>query len=187
MRPGKDEVVWEFDGSDGHASVMGALVVRHIDSLDDLLPEDYDDPMDQLAAELADRPDELVETDPALARLFPPALADDAQARQFRRDAITQQARDRIEAARMVLADVSMEEDDVVHVTLGRIDAWVKTMSAIRVQWNVELTGRTDRLAEATRRDVAGNPTAVAVCDWLGYLIEDALEARMSALQAGEQ
>lgn len=187
MRPGDDEVVWEFDGSDGHASVMGALVLRHIESLGDLLPQEFDDPMAQLAAEMEDRPDELVEADPALARLFPPALADDEQARTFRRDAITQQARDRVEAARMVLADVSMETDEVVHVTLGRIDAWVKTMSGIRVQWNVELTGSADRMSEATRRDLAENPTAVAVCDWLGYLVEDALESRMLALRTGDQ
>lgn len=187
MRPGNNEVVWEFDGGDGHGKVMGALVVRHIEGLDDLLPEDYDDPMDQLAAEFADRPDELVEADPSLARLFPPALDDDEQARQFRRDAITQQARDRLEAARIVLADVSLEDDAVVYVTLGRIDAWVKTLSGIRAQWNVDLTGRTDRMAEATRRDIVNNPTAVAVCDWLGYLIEDALEVRLMALQAGEK
>lgn len=92
-----------------------------------------------------------------------------------------------MEAARIVLADVSMEDDAVIYVTLGKIDAWVKTLSAIRAQWNVDLTGRTDRMAEATRRDLANNPTAVAVCDWLGYLIEDALEARSMALQAGEQ
>ena len=183
MKPRDNEVVWEFDGSDGHANVMGALVLRYIEALDDLLPEDYDDPMDQLAAEFADRPDELVDADPGLARLFPPALDDPEQARQFRRDAITQQARERLEAARMVLADVSLEDDSVVYVTLGRIDAWVKTMSAMRAQWNVELTGSADRLAEATRKDIATNPTAVAVCDWLGYLIEDALEARAIALE----
>lgn len=181
------EVVWEFDGHDGRASIMSALVLRHIEALDELIPEEYDDPMDQLAAEFADRPEELVESDPMLARLFPPALDDAEQAKLFRRDAVTQQARDRMDAARMVLADVSMEEDATIFVTLGRIDAWVKTMSAIRAQWNVELTGSDDRLAEATQRDIRHNPTAVAVCDWLGFLIEDALEARSMAIQAEAQ
>lgn len=170
--------VWRFDGEDGRSEILKALVERQLESLEPLLPEQFDDPMDQLAAELAGGGQARVSSDPVLARLFPPALQDAEEADTFRRDALTSQAAARISAGRRVLADVDANEDEVVLVAADGIDAWVMTLAGLRAQWTVELTGSQERLVQPTFRDTMRNPTAAAVTDWLGFLIEDALEAR---------
>ena len=93
-------------------------------------------------------------------------------------DALVQQARARLEAAHKVLAAVDSVTDCEVPVAFEDIDAWVMTMAGLRAQWNVELTGSGERLAEAKHRDMLRHPTAAAVTDWLAYQIEAALEAR---------
>lgn len=172
---------WVFDGEDGRIDVMLALVARYLTAVDALVPEEHDDPLAQLASELSQDPESLLEDDPGLARLFPPALSGDVEARQFRRDAIASQARARLDAARTVLADLSLADGDLVEVPPDALDPWVATLSGIRAQWHVELTGDGSRLAVPSRRDFADNPAAAAVLDWVGYLIEDALETKSSA------
>ena len=174
----RDDVVWEFDGGDGRTDVLMALVAQQIRALDELLPEEQDDdPMARLAAELSERPVELLESNPALARLFPPAMEDKEEADQFRRDAIGQQARTRLEAGRTVLSDCAMAEDDMVPVPGAHLDAWITTLSGLRAAWNVELTGSGERMATPTWANARNNPTAAAVCDWLGWVLEDALQS----------
>lgn len=174
-----EDIGWEFDGGDGRTDVLMALVAQQLRALDDLLPEDEDDPMAQLAAELSERPVELLDSNPVLARLFPPAMVDDAEADQFRRDAIGQQARARLDAGRTVLSDCAVADGELVGVPLGHLDAWITTLGGLRVAWNVELTGSAERMATAKPGDVRRNPTAATVCDWLGWVLEDALESRM--------
>lgn len=169
---------WIFDGEEGHCEIMAALVRRQIESLESIIPDEYSDPIDRLLAEFDGDLARRVEADPQLGRLFPPALTDAAQAATFRRDALVQQARARLAAAHTVLAAVESVSDCEVPVAAGDIDAWVMTMAGLRAQWNVELTGSGERLAEATHRDMLRNPTAAAVTDWLAYQIEAALEAR---------
>ncbi len=175
---GDDEVFWQFDGGDGRKDVLAAMLARHLRGLDDLLPEESDDPLQRLSAELSDVPEARIEDDATLLRLFPPALDDEAEASRFRQAAVAQQAQNRMEAARRVLDEVMQAEDDVVDVTFSSADAWVKTLTAMRVQWHVELTGSGDRMAEVRPKHVTDNPTAAAISDWLGYLIEDILESR---------
>lgn len=177
--------VWEFDGADGRSEILQALVGKHIEALSGLVPENFEDPVEQLAAEFRGEAGAVIDANPVLARLFPPALSDSEQAAMFRRDALGQQARMRLDAASVVWEDVADHEDRAVPVPLDHVDAWVMTLAGLRAQWNVELTGSGDRLAEATFRDTMRNPTAAAVTDWLGYLIEDALETR--ATWSGEE
>lgn len=174
-----DDVVWVFDGDDGRTDVLMALVAQQLRTLDQLLPEDQEDPLEQLAAELSERPVELLESNPVLARLFPPALAEADDADEFRRAAIGQQARARLDAGRTVLSDCAVAEDDLVGVPQDHLDAWIQTLGGLRAAWIVELTGSDDRMASPTPADVRGNPTAAAVCDWLGWVLEDALQAHM--------
>lgn len=175
------DIVWTFDGGDGRLDVMLALVARYLNSLDSLVPEEHDDPLAQLAADLQLDTEGALAADPALARLFPPALADSDEATSFRRDAIGQQARARLEAARTVLADLAMADGDLLDVELDRLDPWVTTLAGIRTQWHVELTGDASRMSLATPDDADANPAAAAVCDWVAYLIEDALETKSLA------
>ena len=174
-----EDVIWEFDGNDGRADVLMSLVARQLQALDELLPEEQEDPLARLAAELSERPVELLDSNPVLARLFPPALRDAAEADQFRRDAIGQQARARMEAGRTVLSDCAVADDEMVGVPRGHLDAWITTLGGLRAEWTVELTGSAERSATVTRANVRNNPTAATVCDWLGWLLEDALEAHM--------
>ncbi|RMB62300.1 DUF2017 family protein [Tessaracoccus antarcticus] len=179
-----DDIVWEFDGGDGRTDVLMALVVQQLNALDSLLPEgeDEDDPMARLAAELSERPVELLDSNPALARLFPPALADAKEAEQFRRDAIGQQARARRTAGRTVLADCAVDDgvdDGMVAVRKDHVDAWVTTLAGLRAAWNVELTGSAERQVSVSRSNIRANPTAATICDWLGAVLEDALQAHM--------
>lgn len=172
---------WVFDGTEGHCEVMAALVRRQIDALEAVATAEFADPIDRLVAEFDGAGEDAIAEDPTLARLFPPALPDEKQAALFRRDAMTQQARARLDAAHTVLAAVAGVEDCHVEVPVAEIDAWVMTMSGLRAQWHVELTRSTERLAEATHQDMLRNPTAAAVTEWLGYLIEDALDAHARA------
>ncbi|MEO7588003.1 MAG: DUF2017 family protein [Arachnia sp.] len=176
-----EDVIWEFDGGDGRTDVLMALVVQQLQGLDSLLPEDHDDddPMARLAAELSERPVELLDSNPTLARLFPPAMADAGEADRFRRDAIGQQARARREAGRTVLADCAVDDGDMVAVGKDHLDAWITTLAGLRAAWNVELTGSAERQASVSRANVRANPTAATVCDWLGWVLEDALQSHM--------
>ena len=175
-----EDMVWEFDGADGRLDVLMALVAQQLRTLDDLLPEEQDDdPMSRLAAELSERPVELLDSNPVLARLFPPAMDDAKEADQFRRDAIGQQARTRLDAGRTVLSDCAVAEDEMVPVPHGHLDAWITTLSGLRAAWNVELTGSSKRMAAPTRYNVRTTPTAAAVTDWLGWVLEDVLQTHM--------
>ena len=107
------------------------------------------------------------------------AMDDAKEADQFRRDAIGQQARTRLDAGRTVLSDCAVAEDEMVPVPHGHLDAWITTLSGLRAAWNVELTGSSKRMAAPTRYNVRTNPTAAAVTDWLGWVLEDVLQTHM--------
>lgn len=174
-----DDIAWEFDGGDGRTDVLMALVAQQLRALDELMPEEQDDPLARLAAELSERPVELLDSNPVLARLFPPALEDSDEADQFRRDAIGQQARARLDAGRIVLSDCAVADEELVGVPVEHLNAWVTTLGGLRAAWMVELTGSSERMATATPADVRANPTAAAISDWLGWVLEDVLQAHM--------
>lgn len=173
----EDDVVWEFDGGEGRADILMALVNKQLGAVVKLLPEEHEDPFARLAAELSNSPVEMLDADPLLARLFPPAMADPSEADQFRRDAIGQQAQSRMDAGRKVLSDCAVAQGDMVPVPQGNLMAWITTLAGLRAAWNVELTGSGERTSTATRKDARENPTAAAICDWLGWVQEDALQA----------
>lgn len=170
--------VWIFEGSHGRGDVMAQLVGQYAAAMQDLSGGALStDPLERLAAEMAEDAPQF-DLAPRIERLFPPALKDDAEAEEFRRAAMSQQAADRFAAAKVVLEGLTNAEDEDVLVLEEEIDAWVKTFAALRASWNVELTGSADRFAEATEEDVVDNQAVAAVCDWLGYLLEEALASR---------
>lgn len=175
----QEEIVWEFDGGEGRTDVLVALLSQLLQSVEALLPEELEDPLARLAAEMSERPLELLESNPVLARLFPPAMADAAEADQFRRAAISQQARARMDAGQIVLSDCAVADGDMVPVCEDHLAAWITTLAGLRAAWNVELTGSAERTVMPTRANARSNPTAAAICDWLGWVQEDALQARM--------
>lgn len=166
---------WVFQGDDGRADVLAHLLTQYADAMNGLRGPTTDDPFERLQSEM--RTAEGLMLDPRLERLFPPALDDGADARQFRQHALPQQAGARLDAAMVVLRAVESSPDGNVLVEEDDIDAWVMTLSGLRATWHVELTGSSDRMAEPTHRDIVENQAVAAVCDWLGWLVEDALEA----------
>ena len=176
-----NEVAWIFHAGDGRGRVLRFLVERYAHDLEPLLPRvESDDPLARLDAELRAESvcAETLAEEPGLGRFFPPALADEGEAGQFRRHAVAGQVQNRLEAARKVL--VALEDDDRARVVVPSqdIDSWVSVLAALRAQWYVELTGSSERLAEPTREDVDNDPETAAILDWLALLIEDALHAK---------
>ncbi len=82
----------------------------------------------------------------------------------------------------MVLADCAVADGDMVAVPQDHLAAWITTLAGLRAAWSVELTGSAERSVVATRANARANPTAAAVCDWLGWVQEDALQAHMFLL-----
>ncbi|AQP47655.1 hypothetical protein BW730_09280 [Tessaracoccus aquimaris] len=184
MRLGGADLVWAFDGRDGRDDGLRAMVGFYVSHLRDLLPAgaESDDPFTQIVADLADDPTERMLGNQRLSRLFPPALTDGEQAGEFWRDSIHNQTRARIADAEVVGADLEAF-DGFVPVRLDRVDAWAKTLGALRLFWYSELAG-TERLAEPVAAMVEANPGLADLIDWLGYLLEDLMESRTACLGA---
>lgn len=179
-----NHTVWIFEGSHGRADVLAQLVSQYAAAMQDLGGGvDSADPLERLAAEM-ETPTADVPLEPRFERLFPPALGDDQQAREFRRAAMTQQAADRLGAAQTVLDGLTRADGGDVEVSAADIDAWVKTLSGLRASWHVELTGSVERLAEPSPQDILDNQAVAAVCDWMGYLVEEALASRSAMGEA---
>ncbi|WP_185744320.1 DUF2017 family protein [Arachnia propionica] len=178
---------WVFHASEGRGRLLRVLVTRYAHDLGLLLPQvNPEDPFETLAAEFAsgDRAAETVEQQPDFQRFFPPVVADSDAALEFRCRAVTGQARNRLDAAQVVLADLGEQECRFVRVPRSHIDAWVQVLAALRVQWHVELTGTGDRLAEPTEQQIDESPETAALLDWLAILIEDALQTAWQIDQA---
>lgn len=180
------DIVWAFDGRDGHDGGLRAMIGFYISHLSELLPEPCtsDDPFEQLAADLEDDPTNRMLANPRLARLFPQPIAESQAADEFWRDSIHNQTRARIVAAEAVLADLERFVG-FVPVTLEAVDHWAKTLGALRLFWYAEVAGP-DRLAEPLQAVVDSNPGLVDLIEWLGYLLEDLLEMRAACLGADE-
>lgn len=174
-----EDIVWAFDGRDGRAEGLRNMIELYTSQLATLLPAESDDAFEQIVADLSDDPTNRMLGNPRLIRLFPPALPDAKGADDFWRDSIHNQARARTAAARVVVEDLE-GWDEFVPVALGRADAWVKVLGAVRLFWYTELAGP-ERLAEPDP-DVEASGLHDLI-EWLGYLLEDLLESRATCLR----
>lgn len=170
---------WIFDGTQGRGDILVSLVMRQLSALDALLPE-VEDPLESMVAPLGQAAAKAIEQDPGLARLFPPADDDPHQAEQWRQSAAVEQIRARVESGRRVIADITVAETEQVEVAENSFEDWIKTLAGLRASWHAELISSADRLREASSADVARNESAAAICDWLAFLIDDAVSTRSS-------
>lgn len=177
------DVIWAFDGRDGRADGLEAMVGIYVENLLTLLPSPSEDPFEQIVADLADDPTNRMLGNSRLVRLFPPALAEAKEADEFWRDSIHTQTRARLESAGAVV-DTLNQWEGFVPVELREADDWIKTLGALRLFWYTELAG-TERLAEIDPAMVARNPGVEDLVEWLGYLLEDLLESRSTCLRLG--
>lgn len=186
MSLGDDEIVWVLEGGESQIAALSAMASQLQNVLRGVLPEQSGDVFDQLITDLTHDPTDALDKDPWLRRLFPPSSRDPQQVAEFRRGAVHAQARDRLDALDLVLADLANEKQGLVAVSEGHAAAWVKTLSALRAIWHVRLVdGDAWPDREATDEQVDANPELAMVLDWLAYLIEDLLATREVAQDVG--
>ncbi|GAA4899214.1 hypothetical protein GCM10025789_16710 [Tessaracoccus lubricantis] len=178
-----EDIVWEFDGADGRDKGLAAMVKFYVQHLRELLPPETGDAFEQIVADMADDPTNRMLANPRLARLFPAALSAAKDADEFWRDSIHSQTRARIEAAGVVAANLDAYQD-YIPVRLADVDAWAKTIGALRLFWWAELAG-TERLAMPTSAVLSSNPELADLVEWLGYILEDLIDSRERCLRTG--
>lgn len=171
-----DAIVWACYEPEVLQAMLGVLARQ----LRELLPAESSDPFEQIAADFDHDPTERLRANPRLSRIYPPALADEQAAADFWRDSVTSQTRARLEALTLVARQCGAA-DGPVPVTLHDADAWVKTLSALRLFWHTELAG-SHRLAEAHN----DGSQLYQMVEWLGYLIEDLIASREVCLAEGQ-
>lgn len=136
------------------------------------------DPFAAWEAELGEEP--LDTSDPVLARLFPSAYTDDADAEaDFRRYTESTQRRTKIEQAGVVLAAIraGREGRGRVLIPAAATQAWLQTVSALRLSLAVRLGIETADDAARLEALEEDDPRAFVhhVYEWLGYFVESLL------------
>lgn len=167
--------------ADYEEAVLESLIEQLIELLqgEEIAPAGEADPFAQWEAEMA-KP-ALDASDPVIARLFPPAYRDDPQAEaEFRRFTETAQRRTRIEHAELVL-DALRETNagrDPAVVRLVDADAWLKTISALRLSLSVRLSIETAADIDELEQLDDEEPRSVlyGMYEWLGYFLEGLLD-----------
>lgn len=166
--------------ADYEEAVLESLVEQFISLLEgDRDAAAGDDPFARWEAELA-APGDVDHSDPVIARLFPPAYRDDPEATdEFRRLTESAQRRHKIDQATTVLAalqETNAGVDPAVVRSL-EVEAWLKTITAIRLSLSVRLgIAEADDVEELEQLDEE-NPRSVmyGMYEWLGYLLEEIL------------
>lgn len=162
--------------ADYEEAVLESMVEQLLGLLQgDGVGESSGDSFAQWEAEMASS--ELDTSDPVIARLFPAAYRDDEKAEaEFRRFTEEAQRRTRIEQAQVVL-DALLETNagrDPAVVREADVEAWLKTITAIRLSLAVRLGIETAADAERLEQLDDDEPQAVlyGMFEWLGYFLE---------------
>lgn len=144
------------------------------------LPEDEQEMLTHVLPQLR----ELVmgEADPALRRLSPPARPDDEEAEAFYRQMVTDELlRSRLEAIEVVEQGIGGTALDD-----AGIDAWMHSLNALRLvlgeRLDVDVLGH-DALHDLPEHD--DRAPIVALYEWLGWLLEQLVDAAMNGLPDG--
>ncbi len=162
-----------------------ALLESLIDQLNELLLAEIEqvpdgDPFERWKAEMeTDSP--LDRSDPVIARLFPDAYRDDPLASsEFRRLTQARQRADRQRQSEVVLDALGASEGGKhsVQVRLIDLDAWLKTLNALRLSLSVRLGISTEDDVEELEALEDEDPRAYVyrVYEWIGYLSQGLLQ-----------
>ena len=164
-----------------------ALLSSLAEQLRDLLggPEEVTpsrslDAFERLVADQLERV-ELDHTDPLIERLFPAAYTDGARAEEFRRYTEEEGRRARVAQASVVLGDLAAtrEGEEPLRVGPEHVDAWLKTVNALRLSLSVRLGVVDEASLDALERLPARDPRTqlLDLYEWLGFVLESLLEA----------
>lgn len=111
---------------------------------------------------------------PLVERLFPDAYRDDPRASfEFRRFTEREQARAKVESMRTVLADLAAPGPSV-RVAPEHFEAWIKTITNLRLMLSVRITEPLDGDLDADEVEELAGLTAIN--DWLAWLLESLLD-----------
>ena len=157
------------------------LLESLVDQLTELLqadedPAPRDDPFARWQAEF-DETESLDHSDPVIRRLFPDAYPDDrAASADFRRFTQAQQRSERLDLADVVATNLRDSEagSRPVSVRVLDADAWLKTLTALRLSLAVRLGLETAADAKTLDELPDDDPRSYVyrVYEWLGYLSE---------------
>lgn len=139
-----------------------------------------EDPLDVWEAELSGG--QLDQSDPVIARLFPPAYRDDPLAQaEFRRYTENAQRRTKAEQAQVVLDALESADPSERRVAIeaSQTEAWLKTLAALRLSLAVRLGIQEAADIDELEALDADDPRAFVynVYEWLGYFLETLLAA----------
>ncbi|MDR1265687.1 MAG: DUF2017 domain-containing protein [Propionibacteriaceae bacterium] len=150
-------------------ALLDWLARRLLDLVD--APAPADDPLADWEAERSATP--LDRDNPVLERLFPPAYDDLALEAEYRRLSEAGLRRGKADDARLMLADLTSVDGQVV-IAEDRLEAWLRTVNALRLALAARLGLNTARQVEAVERLPRSDPRhdPVLVFHWLGQLLE---------------
>jgi len=163
--------------TDYEATLLESLVDQFSGLLEDgSEPLETSDPFERLAAESVTP--ELDHSDPVIARLFPDAYPEDPGASaDFRRFTQARQRDTRLAEAEIVLT--ALRDSDAgrhpVQVRVIELDAWLKTLTAVRLSLAVRLGIETASDAEELDQLPDEDPRLYIyrVYEWVAYLTEN--------------
>ncbi|MGD7786787.1 DUF2017 domain-containing protein [Propionibacteriaceae bacterium Y1700] len=171
------------------AGLLASLTTQLIELLDDGRPEteptpsDDNDPFALWARDLEVDPDEPeLSDDPVLQRLFPNAYPHDPEASSdFRRFTGREMRDTKIELAMIVREDVLQTDQGKVPLTVAddHVDAWLKTLTALRLSLAARLGIDDDESADEMAALPEDDPRAFmsTIYDWLGFAQESLIGA----------
>jgi len=144
-------------------TVLGTLVGELVELLGPLGPRAGD--------EIFAEPPPFWKSDPALARLFPDAYrGDDDASNEFERYTMADQTVAKIDAAKLVLADIEDADDGWVTVPPDHIESWLITLTNLRLVLAERLG-----VVNIFDSDDMDTPMA-AVYTWCGWFLESMLD-----------
>jgi len=169
--------------SDYEAGLLASLVEQLVELIEaDAAEPASSDPFELWQAEL-ETSEPLDRSDPVITRLFPDAYPDDpAASAEFRRLTQTRQRNDRRDQAEVVLR--ALEECDggarPVQVQLADLDAWLKTLTALRLSLASRLGIRTTDDVDDLEALGDDDPRTFVfrLYEWLAYITESLLSMR---------
>ncbi|MDR1767344.1 MAG: DUF2017 domain-containing protein [Propionibacteriaceae bacterium] len=159
------------------AAILTSMVEQVAGLLEGDAPLGGDDPFARWQAELAP-PVELDFSDPVIARLFPEAYPSDQSASdEFRRLTLAGQRQQRLDDAAVVLEALRGANGRRLTIASGQAEAWLKTLTAVRLSLAIRLEIDTEDDARQAARFGPDDPRSFVfqVYEWLAYLSEGIL------------
>lgn len=130
----------------------------------------------QLVDEMSELLDEPLTEDPAVARLFPPAYEDPAEAEAFRDLVGGELSRGKqADLTRVRTALEGGAQDEGVVIARDDVEAWLRALTDMRLALGTRLDVTEEKMAEEVDPDDA-SAASMAVLHWLGWLQESLIE-----------